>query len=583
MTGRRARGRGARAAVVAAALAGALVLGGCGGLPRSGPVLSGSRVVDDPRAGVLQVIPRGPRVGAGPAEVVRGFLLAGGAAADDFAVARSFLTGDAAGRWRPAAGTTLLRDAADVTPAPVDAAEAAQVAVTGEVLAVVDAAGHYEQRPGGTRASLAFRLVQADGEWRIDELPDGLVLTRVDASRSLRPFPVYFATADGRQLVGDVRWFPYDSTTPTRIVAELLAGPSPWLAPAVRSGAPEGTALRVGTVPVEAGTATVELTSAVLEADPERRTLLLAQLRASLTRLPSVGRVRVVVDGAELSRGAPGDGTGPVVADGAPDARPVLLGPGGLSRWDGTSVRAVPGTGPGLSSAEDAAHPAVSPDGEAYAVLLDGERELAVQRPGGPLRVVHRSAVPLSPPSVDRSGWVWTVPAEEDAEPVVVAVDAPDEPPVRVQLPAAGMGGVVQRWRVSRDGARALVVVRAPDGSQQVRVHGLVRDRDGRPLRVGDGSAPLVPGAEEVLDVSWPVDDQVVLLVRLASEPDPVPVLSGVSGPWQALPAVPGAVSVAAGTSERDVVVATADGRLLARSGAEWLVFAQGRDPAYPG
>jgi len=580
---------------VLAALAATALLAGCGGLPTSGPVTSGSRVLDDPRVGLLEVIPEGPRPGASAEEVVRGFLLAASSASDDAAVARTFLTAAAARRWHPEASTTLVRATPAVSgPPPVAAPSpgatgvpapdggAVQLLVSADVVAQVDATGHYLQRPAGTVLRETLTLRREGGQWRVDQLPDGVAVSELDASRTLRAFPVFFATADAAQLVADVRWFTYGSSTATRIVTELLAGASAWLAPAVRTGAPAGTRLSVGTVPVAAGTATVDLTDAVLQGSPEQRSLLMAQLRASLTRLPGVSTVRVTVDGAELTRAGDGDlGDVPRTLP-TTDPRLLLLGPAGLSRWDRTAVRAVPGTGPGLGSGDDAAHPAVGPGGGPFAVLDRGDRTLRVQAVGGDVQVALRSDVALAPPSVDRAGWVWTVAARTGAPPQVVPVINPSVPAQAVDLPADGVGGVVRLLRVSRDGARVLLVVQAGDGSTHVRVHGVVRGAGSRPLRLTAGSPELVPGAGDVLDGSWLEDDRLVLLVRAAGA-DPVPLVTQPSGPVEALPAVPGGVTVAAGWSERDVVVGTRDGRLLTRSGADWVVFADGRDPAYPG
>ncbi|WP_167587732.1 LpqB family beta-propeller domain-containing protein [Kineococcus rubinsiae] len=582
-----------RAAGVAAAAA-LVLLAGCGGLPTSGPVTSGSRTLDDPRIGLLEVIPEGPREGASAEDVVRGFLLAASSASEDAAVARTFLTAAAARRWRPEDSTTLVDtipvvDAAPAptgTPAPSPATPdgaSVQVAVSAAVVAEIDATGHYLQRTPGTRLLQTLTLRREGGQWRVDELPDGVAVSELDASRTLRAFPVYFATADARQLVADVRWFTYGSSTATRIVTELLAGASSWLAPAVRSGAPAGTRLRVGTVPVADGTAAVDLTDAVLQGSPEQRSLLLSQLRASLTRLPGVARVRVTVDGAELTRAGDGDVGDVPRTLATTDPRLVLLGPAGLSRWDRTAVGAVPGTGPGLASGDDAAHPAVGPAGGPFAVLDRDDRTLRVQAAGGELETALRSDVPLSPPSVDRDGWVWTVAAASGAVPRIVPSGDPAAPAQAVDLPADGVGGTVRLLRVSRDGARVVLVVEAPDGSTHVRVHGVVRGAGARPLRLTAGSPELVPGTADVLDASWLEDDRLVLLARPAAGDDPVPLVTQTSGPVDALPAVPGGVSVAAGWSERDVVVGTRDGRLLTRSGAEWVVFADGRDPAYPG
>ncbi|NAZ76008.1 hypothetical protein GTQ99_11375, partial [Kineococcus sp. T13] len=556
----RARGRAGAALLVCALLA------GCGGIPRSGDVVSGARPADDPRTGLLQVIPERPERGASAVEVVRGFLLAGASSDDDHAVAREFLSAPVAQTWRPDTATTLVEATPELSLLAQDAA-AATVEVSARVTALVDGAGHYAAQAPGTPLRRQLHLVREGGQWRLTDPGDGVVLSGLDASRTLRPFPVWFATAATPQaaqvpalLVADVRWFGYDSSTATRIVRALLEGPSPWLAPGVRTGAPAGTRLRVGTVPVAAGTATVELTGAALDAGPDARGLLLAQLRASLTGLPEVDEVRVTVGGADLTRTSEQDPAPPVLprAAGVADARPVLLGAQGLERWDRTGAREVTGTGPGLSPAA-AAHPAAALDGSAYAVLTDAGRVLRVQRPGGPLQAAVTGQGPLAPPSVDRFGWVWTAPAAPAAgpaadpvdpaaaAPLVVPAARPDAPAVRVQPPAAGLAGTVLRLRVSRDGTRVLVVVQDAAGATSVHVHGVVRDAAGAPLRLSAPGGDLVPGAGTVLDAAWLPDDEFVVLARPAGQTDPVPLLARVSGPVAALPAVPGAVSVAAG------------------------------------
>ena len=90
------------------ALALGVLLAGCGGVPRSSDVVSGQRIEDDPRIGLLQVIPDGPAQDAAAVDVVRGFLLAAASAEDDHAVAREFLDAGAAQTWRPDADTTIV-------------------------------------------------------------------------------------------------------------------------------------------------------------------------------------------------------------------------------------------------------------------------------------------------------------------------------------------------------------------------------------------------------------------------------------------------------------------------------------------
>ncbi|MFB9376606.1 LpqB family beta-propeller domain-containing protein [Kineococcus gynurae] len=576
-------GRASRRSVLLALAAGGVGLGGCGGLPGSGDVVSGARLADDPRIGLLQVIPTGPVRGASPEEIVRGFLLAAGAGQDEHPVARRFLTPRAVDTWRPDAGAVLVLGqpaiaALDASASPADA-DSWVVQVSAEQQAALDADGHYAARAPGTGWSAQVLLRRERDEWRIDEVFDGVLLTEIDASRTLRSFPVWFGAQDLSQLVADLRWFSYGSDTATRLVTELLDGATSWFAPAVATGAPPGTRLRLGTVPVTGGTATVELTDEALQASPEQRGLLLSQLRATLSTLPGVSQVAVTVGGTDLTR-ASSDELDIPRSRAATDARLVLLGPSGLSRWDRTAVRAVTGVTLG-TAAEGSTHPAVSPQGGPFAVLAGGDTLLRLQRPGGPVSTVLRSSAPLTPPSMDRLGWVWTVQRTSRVTPLVVPADAATAAE-NVALDE-DFDGSVLRFAVARDGARAAVVTRTPSGRPGVRAYGVDRDAAGRPRRLTGPSDELLPGAAEVVDLAWLLDDSVVLLARDEPGKDLAPVVVPLGGAPRWLPAAPGAVSVAAGWSERDIVIGTAEGTLLTRSGASWVVAAEGTDPAYPG
>ena len=88
----RTRPRPAWAALVVAVLLSA----GCVGIPTSGPIQDGNTVVEEPGLGVA--LANDPEVDAGPQQILTGFLSAGaGGLADEFVVARKFLTPAGAG------------------------------------------------------------------------------------------------------------------------------------------------------------------------------------------------------------------------------------------------------------------------------------------------------------------------------------------------------------------------------------------------------------------------------------------------------------------------------------------------------
>src|SRR5690606_16886802 len=131
---------------------------------------------------------------------------------------------------------------------------------------------------------LVFQLQRDDeGEWRISDAPDGVVLDlasfqQVFASHALRFFDLSWS-----HLVPDVRWFPKRSPAATRITRAVVeSGPSEWLAPAVQSAFPADVVLARAAVPVEGQVAEVSLDRAALALDATALARMRTQLQASL-------------------------------------------------------------------------------------------------------------------------------------------------------------------------------------------------------------------------------------------------------------------------------------------------------------
>lgn len=95
-----------------------LSLTGCATIPTTGPVLvAGPNSVGSPTE--AEFLPAGPAEGATQREILDGFISAGSAPQNNFRIARSFLTDEAALVWNPA-GDTLVRgiyDSVKVTAA----------------------------------------------------------------------------------------------------------------------------------------------------------------------------------------------------------------------------------------------------------------------------------------------------------------------------------------------------------------------------------------------------------------------------------------------------------------------------------
>ena len=154
-----------------AALA-AVLLTGCVTVPSSGPVESGltgpAPVAREP---LVRPIANPPLPGMTQLEVVAGFLGATAAVGDDFQVARQYLTEQASQAWNPGAGVTVVA---------VDSQELAQagaaVRADFDQVATVSASGVLNRQPAAG-SSWTLPMESVDGEWRISQAPDGLLLS----------------------------------------------------------------------------------------------------------------------------------------------------------------------------------------------------------------------------------------------------------------------------------------------------------------------------------------------------------------------------------------------------------------------
>ncbi len=565
----RPAGPGPRAGV--ALVVGLLVaaLGACASMPQSGPVQQGDPDVTEP--GSIALLARLPGADDSPTEIVDGFLQAAAAGlTDDFTTAREFLTARARASWEPLGKVEVYGGQAAVG----EVSEAGAVRVSADLTATVDGGGRYAEAVPGARTSVELVLAQnADGEWRIADLADGVLLSEPIFRSLFQQTALYFASPDAEALVSETRWYPRRAVE-TAAVGGLLAGPSPWLADAVLSAFPPGTRLVVDTVTVSDGTAQVDLSGEALEASPAQRSLMLAQLTETLVGVPRVQSVAVTVAGVPFEAPAP---PGDLVVDPSVGSSPVVLADDALRAVEGGAL--VP-----LGSVADPldipapGRPALPYDDGDPVVLSEGSDLVTAPADGAPPVSVLTTGADLTAPSFDRLGWVWTSP--EDSDGVVHAV----LPGVaRAEVDADWLGGrEIRSLRVSRDGARVLVVSFA-DGAALVEVAALVRDAGGRPLALG-GALRIGQQITQASAAVWVDQQTVAVLGRVGTGSATTVALVPVGGPTSALPAVDGAVALAGGKGDRLLYVATADGELYARNGLGWTVVVVGvRDPAFPG
>ncbi|WP_157555524.1 LpqB family beta-propeller domain-containing protein [Herbidospora yilanensis] len=569
-------------------------LTGCTIVPASGNPPTAS---EDERGGdilsqtYVRILASPPRPDATAVEIVRGFQAAM-ASFDDpqRKIARQYLTGAAAASWQPWAAATRVCDCRFADDLPEEDAEKFVVSFKGRQVGTLEAGGRYRAASDGTLDE-AFTLVRVNGEWRISEAPQGLILLRTDLTRAYAPVEIYFPNPSFNGLVADRVRVPIDPSRglPESLIRTLLRGPTGPLAGAVENVYPKGTELNG--IEIEGDTLYVDFSAPIagLRDSPERIKAMKAQLAWSLGTDRVGGRyIEILVNGDAF----PGGGMrfkpteyptyNPSVITG--DAAGYFVRDGRMFRIAGKDEeQPVAVLGSAGQPTRPFKHSAVSAEGrDQVAALMGDETGVWVTQmvAGSPWQRWINAQGHLTPPSWDREGEVWAVETAGGKSQVWHAATAGHQSPV----PAPELENAnVTAFRVARDGVRVAVV--ADNGAgPTVQIGSIVR---GPTYRVG-ALETLVPAEEgqKIVDVAW--RDATTLLV-LTEKNSP-------SGSQQALAAYPimdGDEKTSIEVPKRLTSITSTDSRILARDengtitvwdGKKWTTLVDdGSDyPAYP-
>lgn len=499
-----------RATVALAVLLALSGVAGCASVPGSSPV----QILRDVTDGETAVLPPGPVDGTDAGGLVRGFVEASGSSADDHGAARLFLAPEAQD-WDAGAGFTVLDSQFDTVPspgAPDPSSDLTRIRIRGSSVGRVTASGSFE--PEQAPVQIDVTVVRREGQWRITELPDGVVLPLDEFRTSYRDVRTWFVDPARRVVVPDLRYLPAfpSRAQAARAMELLLAGPSGALQGAVDSQLDAGARLRSNVALTETGALMVDLTR-VGDLDEPGRRLLAAQVVLSLGEV-NVARVRLLVDGIPLISGKP-ELTREDVADLNGDAQPAAAVPalvvaGGRLRGLGAGSAGAEQPGQLGNGSYDVESAGTSVDGQRVAAVARsaGRRLLLVGGADGAVTEVGLSAVDMTRPSWTPTGSeVWTV---MDATTVArVLVDGAGTLRTgQVNADELAAFGPIQDLRLSRDGMRVVAVVagglytaavtRSLDGEAAVR-----NIRRLRPVDLG-----------EVVSADWRSAEAVVAITR---------------------------------------------------------------------
>lgn len=504
-------------ALAAAALAAAVLAAGCAAIPKSSPVVPIGSSLNDQQDMSLA----GPLDGTNPLSIVREFIGLAGTPANGHAAAREYLTDAAAKRWNDSAQVTVLDEGFSTLysiGSGLETDQSVQVLLRAQRVGVIGSDGAFASNRATVTPTLD--LVRENGEWRIDQLPDGLLITQLSFQTAYRQVGVTFVDGARGTLVVDPRWLPNtpSASWPGRTIEMLLAGPSG----ATENGVLhllDGATLLTNVVVGETGMLNVDLVLNRQLTEEERRRVG-AQVVSSLA---SVWRqpVQILLNSAQLLPGKKEwrlDDADPYVAQSQvkPDLPVLAVAGGRLVRADG----AQPLDGPAGNGSLNVESGSRSPDGELFG--------LVVNQGGGPQLMVGTlellTPVTLNATRMTRPTWraggnpeLWTVIDDK----VGVAVSRTRSGELRqfgVDLNELALKGKITELRLSRDGSRVAAVV---GGALYVAVVAGA----GEESRVVNPQLLVGPGAPQIADVDWRSAERVVV----AANRDNTPFVYGVS------------------------------------------------------
>lgn len=553
--------RGSRALRGLAVAVAALLLTACTGLPTTGDVQPGLALGASPEDPDFLPLASGPVDGAGPAAIVEGFMEAAITPADNWDTARGFLTPELAATWRPNTGVSIDVSAATRSfassleeDAESEDGDTADVRVRFDQVASVDATGAYAEESSASNS--AFVVTRRDGQWRIAEAPDGVVIDESRFSRVYDDYALQYYDQTWERLVPDVRWYPRRATIATTITQSLIGGaPSPWLDPAVQSAFPPGVQLARDAVPIDLDqVADVALNRAAASLDATTLARMRTQLQATLVAAGlQISQVRFSVDGRAIDAGVV------KLVEEPTESGTLVLKAGEFGAVVGGEVTPIPGVTDeilaipqqilSIDVAVDDSHAAVQlADGRVY-LAGDGTFDELDQRAG------------LVRPSLDPLDYTWSVPGGEPSGLQAIGSDV-----VAHQVAGAWPeASQVSALRVSSDGARVAAVI-VVGGERWLVISSVVRDDAGVPVELGE--------TERLAQLDGPVAGLVWLgadrLGLLSAGEDRVVRTQIVGGPGAAEAAPTGAVSIAGSRAAAGVRVLGAEGAVFARSGSAW-------------
>jgi hypothetical protein len=495
-------------------LAGVLTVltAGCTGIPMNSPPQVVQTLPADGATSEAELRPPAP--GAQPQEIVAGFLAANVSSDAEHTVAKQYLTATAASQWQ-------VNPVTVVDDYRIGLFVGGVIRVTAnQQLGTVDSIGQYHPNSGsGSRAAtFTFKVVQVDGQYRISEAPDGLLIKEAQFAVSYRQVrELYFFDSTLSYLIPDQRYTAVaGQSLSTWILDALIRGPGMTLAGIARSAFPQSLDARSARATLGAnGTVTLSIPGSSQLA-PTLLRALAAQLAytydaAGQTSLRLTdGSAVVTVPGAPTTFGASDFAAFDPRNYGQPQPGAYFLRDGALMVSHGPEPKKVSGPfGAGTYPLRSVALRSGSTGQvDVAGVRLDRNELLIGSLSGEPTAVALGPGTPTRP-EWDRSSrqvWIgvgarlWVV---LNGSKTAVAVNDNVDP-----LPT---DFTIRSVRLSPEGARVALVIAGPGGSSQLWVGAVSTTATGSQIT---GLSTITPRGDVVADAGWSTPTQLYYTAR---------------------------------------------------------------------
>ncbi|RAV31979.1 MtrAB system accessory lipoprotein LpqB [Corynebacterium heidelbergense] len=455
--------------------------------------------------------------------LLRNFFRASAHPLGNYQAARKFLTPAAEKQW-DSGQDTLILDRIDITSEGAAQDGRITYRVRGNVVGTLGPGGVYN--PEYTAYETSYQMVRVDGQWRVDNLRDGVLLDRADFTEAYDARNIYFVEPKLDALVPDRRWvYNRQQSLGSSLVSLLATGPQSILAKGVKSYIPAGATVQTS-VP-DGGGFSVDFTG-LTELQARDRELLAAQVVWTLATNDVRGPYSISADGAPLTEAVGNPWTVNDVSQFDPRREVAMplraVVNGSVQEVQNGSAQRVEG----WLATENVESAAVAPQESVFAVVSEAgaeRRKLMVGRADNqPVEAIQAGSL-TRPSWGSNSAALYTVADGRRIMRFTRSATTGEISRTEIDTSALGSIGIsstagndagegrISVFQVSPDGARAVLLVNGRVYISVLEDNGNGRTVMGRPVEIG------VPLGDSAVSAGWRTDNTVVVGTRASDAP----------------------------------------------------------------